>query len=154
VIASCAFHYSDIFDWKRPYHGKYPEDTLLSYRRVLASAVKSPEDIVLVALDKYDPEEGKKSTTVIPPDNGAEIPAAGDEVVVGVAYWKLEPGSKRIGQFQNEEGTNYARLHVRVSNSSIQAPTLNSRPILIATRIKLIPLSLPKVLKRQGRSKL
>lgn len=154
VVAASGFRYSPVFDWERPYHEKYPKDTLLSYRQEFASVIKSPEHIVLVALDKYDPEEGKKSKAVIPPDNGADIPAAGDEVVVGVACWKLEPGSKRIGQFQNEKGTSYSRLQECVSNSSLQDPTLISRPILTATKAKLILFSLPSVLKRQGRSKL
>jgi GNAT superfamily N-acetyltransferase len=121
----------------------------LSYRKEVASFIKSPKHIVLVALDKYDPEEGNKSKAVIPPDNGAKIPAAGDEVVVGVIYLKLEPGSKRIGQFSNDKGTSYTRLQVSVStNTSIQDPTLISRPVLIATRTKLIVFSLPNVLKR------
>jgi len=105
VVAACGFRYSPVFDWERPYHEKYPEDTLLSYRQEFASVIKSPEHIVLVAFDKYEPDEGKKSKAIIPPNNGAEIPAEGDEVVVGVSCWKLEPGSKRIGKFQNETGT-------------------------------------------------
>lgn len=109
VVATCGFRYSPVFDWERPYHEKYPKDTLLSYRQEMAAVIKSPEHILLVALDKYDPEEGKKSKAVIPPDNGAEIPAAGDEVVVGLACWKLVPGSKRIGKFQNEKGTSDTR---------------------------------------------
>ena len=110
VVAASGFRYSQVFDWERPYHEKYPEDTLLSYRQEFASLIKSPKHIILVALDKYDPEEGKKSKAVIPPDNGAEIPAAGEMVIVGVVCWKLEPGSKRFGQFQNDKGTSYTRL--------------------------------------------
>ena len=114
VVAACGFRYSPIFDWERPYHEKYPQDTLLSYRQEFASFIKSPKHVVLVALDKYEPDEGKKSKAIIPPNNGAEIPAEGDEVIVGVVCWKLEPGSKRIGKFQNETGMNYARIEVRV----------------------------------------
>lgn len=108
VVAAAGFRYSPVFDWERPHHEKYPEDTLLSYRQAFASVIKSPEYAVLVALDKYEPDEAKKSIAIIPPNNGAEIPAQGDEVVVGVACWKLDPESKRIGQFQNEIGTNCA----------------------------------------------
>ena len=110
VVAACGFRYSPVTDWERPYHEKYPEDTLLSFRQVFASFIKSPEYVVLVAVEKYDPDEVKKSIAIIPPNNGAdsaEIPAKGDEVVVGVACWKLEPGSKRKGQFNNETGTIY-----------------------------------------------
>jgi GNAT superfamily N-acetyltransferase len=154
VVAACGFSYAIDFDWERPYHTKYPKDTLLSFRKEVASFIKSPKHIVLVALDKYDPEEGKKSKAVIPPDKGAKIPGAGDEVVVGVVYLRLEPGSKRIGQFSNDKGMSYTRLQVSVSNTSIQDPTLISRPILIATRTKLIVFSLTNLLKRQRRSKL
>jgi hypothetical protein len=77
----------------------------------------SPNHVVLVAVDEYDPNEAEKSMAIIPPNNGAEIPAKGDEVVVGVAFWKLEPGSKRIGQFQNETGTIYVRIQVYIRNS-------------------------------------
>src|ERR1700722_15569535 len=61
VVAACGFRYSPIFDWERPYHEKYPQDTLLSYRQEFASFIKSPKHVVLVALDKYEPDEGKKS---------------------------------------------------------------------------------------------
>jgi len=104
VVAASGFRYSPVFDWERPYHEKYPEDTLLSYRQEFASVIKSPEHVVLVAVDKYQPDEAKKSKAHIPPETGVELPAEGDEVVVGVACWKLEPGSKRIGKFQNETG--------------------------------------------------
>jgi hypothetical protein len=84
VVAASGFRYSPVFDWERPYHEKYPEDTLLSYRQAFASRIKSPEHVVLVAIDKYEPDEAKKSKVIIPPNNGAETPAEGDEVVVGV----------------------------------------------------------------------
>jgi hypothetical protein len=104
VVAASGFRYSPAFDWERPYHERYPADTLLSYQQSFADFIKSPEHVVLVALDKYDPKEGDKSKAIIPPNNGVEIPAEGDEVVVGVACWKLEPGSKRIGKLKNNIG--------------------------------------------------
>ena len=106
-VAACSFSYSPVFDWERPYHKKFPEDTLLSYRNEFTSFIKNPEYVVLVAVDKYDPDESKKSLAIIPPNNGAETPAKGDEVIVGVACYKLVPGSKRKGQFNNETGTIY-----------------------------------------------
>jgi hypothetical protein len=117
VVAAAGFRYSPVFEWERPYHEKYPEDTLLSYRQEFASRIKSPKHVVLVAVDKYESDEGEKSKAIIPPNNGAEISAEGDEVVVGVAFWELQPGSKRIGTFQNETGTNYARIEVGISNT-------------------------------------
>ena len=118
VVAASGFRYSTIFDWERIYHEKYPSDTLLSYREEFTSVIKSPERIILVALDKYDPDEAKKSKAVIPPNNGAEIPAAGDEVVVGVLSLKLEPGSKRIGQLKDNKGKEITRLGLEVCVSN------------------------------------
>jgi len=105
VVAASGFRYSPWFSWDRPYHEKYPEDTLLSYRKECSDALKSPEHIVLVALDKYDPNEGKKTDAIIPPSNGAETPSDGEEVIVGAGCWKLESGSHRKGSFQNDTGT-------------------------------------------------
>lgn len=59
IVAACGFRYSPVFDWERPYHAKYPSDTLLSYRREFAQAIRDPRYIVLAALDKYDPDEAK-----------------------------------------------------------------------------------------------
>ncbi len=59
---------------------------------------------MVVATDSYDSNEAEKTDAIIPPDVGAELPKAGDEVVVGVAYWKFEPESQREGQFSNIEG--------------------------------------------------
>ncbi|KAI3556613.1 hypothetical protein CABS01_04220 [Colletotrichum abscissum] len=102
IVATAGFRYSPVFDWERPYHEKFPNDTILSYRHGFASALKSPDSIVLVAVDKFDPEESGKTKAIIPTDNGWEAPNAGDEVVVGVAYWKLEQGSKRIDEGQDD----------------------------------------------------
>ncbi|KAM0418812.1 hypothetical protein ACHAPT_012253 [Fusarium lateritium] len=104
IVAAAGFRYSPVFDWERPYHTDFPQDTLLSYRQEFSSVIKSPEHIVLVATDKYDPNERQESTAIIPPDNGWNAPKAGDEVIVGVACWKLEPGSNRNGSFQNDDG--------------------------------------------------
>ena len=118
VVAACSYSHSPVFDWERPYHKKFPEDTLLSYRNEFTSFIKNPEYVVLVAVDKYDPDESKKSLAIIPPNNGAETPAKGDEVIVGAACYKLAPGSKRKGQFQNETGTIYFRIEVCVRTNS------------------------------------
>ncbi len=102
IVAAAGFRYSPVFDWERPYHEKFPEDTLLSYRHAFASIISSPEHIVLVALDKFDPEESSKTKAVIPSDNGWDSPAAGEDVIVGVGCWKLQEGSPRRGHFQND----------------------------------------------------
>lgn len=104
IVAACGFRYSPVFDWERPYHAQFPHDTLLSYRQEFESVIRSPEHAVIVAIDHYKADEASKSKAVIPPDNGSVPPAEGDEVVVGVACWKMEPGSRRCGTFQNDSG--------------------------------------------------
>ncbi|KAG8169503.1 hypothetical protein KVR01_000248 [Diaporthe batatas] len=104
IVAAAGFRYSPVFDWERPYHEEYPGDTLLSYRQEFSSVMKDENYAVLVAVDHFDPMEHEKTKAIIPQDNGWDAPAAGEEVVVGVGCWKLEPGSKRIGEFQNDTG--------------------------------------------------
>ncbi|KAI8648863.1 hypothetical protein NCS56_01502300 [Fusarium sp. Ph1] len=101
IVAASGFSYSPVFDWERPNHAKFPQDTLLSYRHEFSAVIKSPEHIVLVATDKFDPNEGQKTKAIIPPNNGWPTPKPHDEVVVGVACWKLPPRSNRKGSFQN-----------------------------------------------------
>ncbi|PQE04851.1 Acyl- N-acyltransferase protein [Rutstroemia sp. NJR-2017a BBW] len=102
IVSTCSFRYSPLFEWERCYHETYPEDTLLSYREELVEQIKDPKYIVLVASDKYDPDEARKSIAILPENNGWEAPAAGEDVIVGFACWKLEPGSKRQGQYKND----------------------------------------------------
>jgi len=104
VVSAAGFRYSPVFGWERPYHEQYPQDTLDSYREMYIGAMKNPRCVIVVATDAYDPDEGGKTEAIIPPDPGVELPKKGDEVVVGVAYWKFEPGSRREGQFNNLEG--------------------------------------------------
>jgi hypothetical protein len=107
IVATSGFRYSPVFDYERPYHEQYPEDTILSYRNMFSSVIKDPEYIVLVAVDKYDPDEGSKSKAIIPPNEREDLPDRGEEAVVGVACWKLEVGSKRVGDFQNDSGKHW-----------------------------------------------
>ena len=102
VVATSGFRYSPVFQWERPYHEKYPEDTLMSYKSMFAERIKNPEYIVLVASDVYDPDENNKTSAIIPPDT-ATVPAKGECVIAGVASWKLGLDSSRKGQFQPED---------------------------------------------------
>lgn len=101
IVATRGFRYSPVFQWERPYHEQYPDDTLISYRAMFAQRIKDPEYIVVVAEDTYDPDEDQKSSASIPPDDGTFKPRKGESVIAGVASWKLEPESRRVGQFQN-----------------------------------------------------
>ena len=102
IVATGGFRYSPVFRWERPYHEQYPEDTLMSYRAMFAQRIKDPEYIVMVAEDIYDPDEDQKSSAIIPRDDWTFKPRKGDRVIAGVASWKLEPESRRVGQFQND----------------------------------------------------
>jgi hypothetical protein len=62
--------------------------------------IKNPEMIVLMIVDKYDPDESSATEATIPADNGWTPPERGEEVIVGIAVWKLEPGSRRVEHFQ------------------------------------------------------
>ena len=104
VVATGGFRYSPVFEWERPYHKKYPEDTLISYRAIFADMIRNPEYIVLVTSDGFDPNEYEKTSAMIPIDSTMEPHIKGETIVVGVASWKLEPQSKRMGQLQSDQG--------------------------------------------------
>lgn len=106
IVATAAFRYSPLFQWERPYHKKYPEDTLLSYRTQFKNAVQNDEFIVLVIEDEYKIDENKATEATIPAENGWDPPAEGEKVIVGVASIKLEPNSQRKGQFKSYDGKN------------------------------------------------
>ena len=112
IVATAGFRYSPVFQWERPYHEKYPEDTFNSYKDLFSKIIQDPQYIVLAAEDRFDPDEAKKSSAKILPDNEAKTPKAGEKVIVGVACWKLEEGSKRVGQFGNITGLcSYYQFH-------------------------------------------
>lgn len=103
IIAVSGFYYSPVFHWYRPYHSSYPASTLNSYRKIFGDYIKSPKHIVLVAVDKFVIDESEKSGAVIP-EGEKTVKDEGEEVIVGVAVWNLEEGSKRVGQFQGDWG--------------------------------------------------
>lgn len=103
-VATAGFHSSPVFHYERPNHAEFPEDTVLSYCHEFLHLIKSHEYIVLVATDKFDPNEGEKTEAIIPANDAWPIPKPDDEVVVGVACWKLSPESERKGSFQNDNG--------------------------------------------------
>ncbi len=47
---------------------------------------------MLVAVDRYDAEEATKSEATISADNEAVTPSEAEDVVVGVACWRLPLG--------------------------------------------------------------
>ena len=103
VVATASFFYSPLFAWERRYHAQYPEDTLKDYARMFAELIRNPDILVLVAEDSYRPNEHSKTKAVITPYPNDEIHHEGETVVVGIAAWHLPPGSKRVGQFMNQD---------------------------------------------------
>ncbi|KAB8345938.1 hypothetical protein FH972_022990 [Carpinus fangiana] len=104
VVATGGFRYSPIFQWMRPYHRIFPEDTVLSYRTEYLRALQNPNCVVLVALDKYDALENQKSEAIIPENDEYRPPVEGTEIVVGVASYRFQPNSERHGQFHYKDG--------------------------------------------------
>lgn len=105
VVATAGFRYSPLFRWERPYHKDFPADTILSYRTQFQDTIKSNDFIVIVAENGYQPDENENTEATIPSDDAWKAPTAGEQVVVGVASIKLEPGSKRMGEYKDNQGT-------------------------------------------------
>jgi hypothetical protein len=110
IVATAGFRHSEVFKFERPYHKQYPEDTIASYRREFKRIILDPEYIVLVACDIYDPDERTETSSMIPSPRARNFQARnGEHVIVGVASWRLEQGSKRKGQFQDPEGMSFPK---------------------------------------------
>lgn len=104
VVATAAFRYSPLFEWERPNHAKYPEDTLESYRAQFLDAIQSDDHIVLVREDAYLRDENNKTAAIIPDNTGWTAPKAGERVIVGVISIKLDPGSPHVGKLKSNNG--------------------------------------------------
>ncbi|MCJ1471663.1 hypothetical protein MMC13_000303 [Lambiella insularis] len=92
IVATSGFIFSPVCTWYRPYLSRYTTDALESYLQIFLDYIRSPQHVVLVASDKYDPLEGTKTgdITIRSEAIGETHRAAGEEVVVG---------------FQNDSGT-------------------------------------------------
>lgn len=93
-----------VFDWERPYLNDYPEGIWSSYCAAFTNCIVDPGFVVLVAEDEYDPEEGNKTIAKLPPQGDPDEGKEKQQVIAAVVSWKLEPGSKRKGQFQHPDG--------------------------------------------------
>jgi hypothetical protein len=104
IVATAGFYYSNADPHVRPRRMEFPTDTFLSYQAQFAKLIAAPDFVTVVALDAYDPQENDKIQAIIRPDRPLATPAPGGSIVVGVATWKLPPGSPRHGQFVPVEG--------------------------------------------------
>jgi len=103
AVATAGFFYSPAFEWERRYHAQYPEDTIKSFAKRFSDTIRDPEHILGVVEDSYQPDENSKTGATIVSNPGETASQAGDSVIVGLAAWKLPPGSKYIGQFMDHE---------------------------------------------------
>jgi hypothetical protein len=90
-VATAGFHYSEVFHFERAYHEQYPQDTMASYREQFAKLIGDPRCVVLVAEETCNSKSN-------------DLNAGRSRIIVGVASWRLEPGSSRVGQFQSSTG--------------------------------------------------
>ncbi|KAF2464864.1 uncharacterized protein BDR25DRAFT_271082 [Lindgomyces ingoldianus] len=102
MVAAAGFYHSPTFQFQRPYYADFPDDTLSSYWTEYQSAIRNPADVVLVAEDVWDPDEGLGVYGAL---RGSSMYKFGssptaDKVIVGVCSINLKPGSWRIGRFQ------------------------------------------------------
>ena len=104
IVATCGFFEGAVCAWYRPFIARYPTDTLESYCHIFSDFIKSPRHVVLVAVDSYDSLEGTHSKLTLPMYEEDAIPVAEERVIVGVAVWALEEGSRRIGDYQHDDG--------------------------------------------------
>ena len=108
LVAEGGFYYSPVFEYERPQHKAYPQDTLQSFQEQFQHALGSVDQIVIVAEDNYEPNESSKTEAVVPADNGWRPPAAGEKVIVGLLSLKLSPSSKRRGRYVDGKGGSQA----------------------------------------------
>ena len=118
LVAVGGFYYSPVFRYERPQHKAYPQDTLQSYQEHFQQALRSDDQVVVVAEDNYQPKEDGKTEAVVPADNGWRPPAAGERVIVGLLSLKLAPSSKRRGRYVDEKGGSQALANLIVSEYS------------------------------------
>lgn len=115
IITYAAFERTTQFTWMAPDHRRWHSKVLLLERQRLASLLRTRNHVVVVAEDTYDPDEAAKANVTIPSDDPAPSPASRwteGRTIVGVAVWRFEGNSARIGQFEEQQ---QAGLYPRLS---------------------------------------
>jgi hypothetical protein len=101
ALLVASFYYSPITTYARPYHAQYPQDTLAWYTNQARKYILDPRYVVLVAIDQFDPLEGKKTGA-----KGLEDVPNGEDaegnVAVAAGVWDV--GTERGGAWRNGEG--------------------------------------------------
>jgi len=106
IITYAAFEKTTQFTWMIPDHRRWPSKALQLERQRLASVMRTRNHVVVVAEDVYDSDEAAKANVTIPSGDPAPNPAshwAEGRAVVGVAIWRFDDNSTRIGQFEAQQ---------------------------------------------------
>lgn len=106
IITYAAFEKTTQLTWTFPNHTCWPHQVLQLERQRLASYMHTPNHVVVVVEDLYDPDEAAKTNITIPSNDPAPCPVSRwteGEAIVGVAVWKFESDSTRIGQFSEQQ---------------------------------------------------
>jgi hypothetical protein len=103
IVAVASFFYTSLFPWQLVHHREYPEDTLQAYEKMFADSIRDPGCVVLVSEDEYQSDEHTKTGAVIAGNTDGNARKQGELVIVGVVVWALQPGSKRVGEFMNQD---------------------------------------------------
>ncbi|KAF2272938.1 uncharacterized protein EI97DRAFT_445388 [Westerdykella ornata] len=102
-VAAAGFFWSPTFQFQRPYHADFPEDTISSYWFEYHEEIVDPASIVLVAEDVFDPHEDESVYDAL---RKCSLHKQGKneqvKVVVGVCSINLRPGSPFIGRLNEE----------------------------------------------------
>ncbi|KAF2740992.1 hypothetical protein EJ04DRAFT_454341 [Polyplosphaeria fusca] len=100
TVAAAGFFWSPTFQFQRPHHASFPEDTLSSYWRCYLSELQDPAAAVLVAEDVGEQDERSHVYDALRHSPMYDTLQDGRaRVVVGVCSIDLKPESWRMGQF-------------------------------------------------------
>ncbi|KAF2497451.1 hypothetical protein BU16DRAFT_605888 [Lophium mytilinum] len=101
IVAAAGFFYSPVFQYQRPHHEAYPEDTVASYLFEYEAAIHDPNTVVLVAEEAQDPQELQKAYGALHDITLSTCPLTpGKTVITGVSSISLAPGSIWSGRLQ------------------------------------------------------
>ena len=98
LVAAAAFYYSDVFQYERPDHKKYPKDTVASYRKSFSEAIFDDASVVIVAEEEQKADEAEHANEELRKIWPKAV--EGERVIVGVLVISFASGSRRVGQFK------------------------------------------------------
>jgi hypothetical protein len=103
LVAASGFYHSPVFQYQRPYHAHFPEDTLCSYLEEYRTALLAPDCIVIVAEDVSTSSESDYIYPALRDISTDSATQPNISTVVGVASLMLPKDSWSHGRY-NVEG--------------------------------------------------